>query len=101
MARKIVHSGRKVQVAIDEEVGPDGRLVRRDVVLHPGAVAILPLVDAQSVCLLENYRAVVGETLWEIAGAEYGVAQSHVEAIASANHLESSLIVPGQRLVLP
>ena len=43
-----------------------------------------------------------GETLWAIASAEYGGdAQSRVEAIADANHLESALIVPGQRLVLP
>jgi LysM repeat protein len=42
-----------------------------------------------------------GETLWSIAIAEYGDAQTHVDAIASANHLHSALIVPGQRLVLP
>jgi LysM repeat protein len=43
-----------------------------------------------------------GETLWAIAGSEYGGdAQTHVEAIAGANGLESALIVPGQRLVLP
>jgi nucleoid-associated protein YgaU len=43
-----------------------------------------------------------GETLWAIAGSEYGGdAQSHVQAIADANSLESALIVPGQRLVLP
>jgi len=43
-----------------------------------------------------------GETLWGIAGATYGGdAQSHVEAIARASHLDSALIVPGQRLVLP
>ena len=43
-----------------------------------------------------------GETLWAIAGAEYGGdAQTHVEAIADANQLDSALIVPGQRLVLP
>jgi nucleoid-associated protein YgaU len=43
-----------------------------------------------------------GETLWAIASAEYGGdAQMHVEAIAHASHLESALIVPGQRLVLP
>jgi LysM repeat protein len=43
-----------------------------------------------------------GETLWSIAGDAYGGdAQSHVEAIASASHLDSSLIVPGEHLVLP
>jgi LysM repeat protein len=43
-----------------------------------------------------------GETLWSIASAAYGGdAQSHVEAIATASHLESALIVPGEHLVLP
>jgi ADP-ribose pyrophosphatase len=66
MARTIVHRGRKIQVAIDEETLPDGRVVRRDVVIHPGAVAILPLLDANRVCLLRNRRPAVGEVLWEI-----------------------------------
>ncbi len=66
MTRQIVHRGRKIQVAVETTVDPAGREVVRDVVLHPGAVAILPLVDAGHVCLLRNHRPIVGETLWEI-----------------------------------
>jgi ADP-ribose pyrophosphatase len=66
MARTIVHRGRKIQVAIEEVQRPDGQVVRRDVILHPGAVAILPVVDDSHVCLLRNERPVVGETLWEV-----------------------------------
>jgi ADP-ribose pyrophosphatase len=66
MARQVVHQGRKIQVAVDEAVRPDGQVVRRDVVLHPGAVAILPLPDADHVCLLRNRRFVVNEELWEV-----------------------------------
>jgi ADP-ribose pyrophosphatase len=66
MPRQIVYTGRKIKVALDTETGPDGREVRRDVVLHPGAVALLPLVDETHVCLLRNRRPNVGETLWEI-----------------------------------
>jgi ADP-ribose pyrophosphatase len=66
MARTVVYTGRKIQVAIDETPGADGHLIRRDVVIHPGAVAILPLIDADHVCLLRNQRVAVGETLWEI-----------------------------------
>jgi ADP-ribose pyrophosphatase len=66
MTREILHIGRKIKVALDTEVLPDGRTVRRDVVLHPGAVAVLPMLDADHVCLLRNHRPVVGETLWEI-----------------------------------
>jgi ADP-ribose pyrophosphatase len=66
MTRQIVHRGRKIQVALDTWVTPDGHTATRDVVLHPGAVAIIPLVDAEHVCLLRNQRPVVEETLWEI-----------------------------------
>jgi ADP-ribose pyrophosphatase len=66
MPRTIVYRGRKIQVAVDEEPGAGGQTVRRDVVLHPGAVAVLPLVDADHVCLLRNHRPAIGDTLWEI-----------------------------------
>src|SRR5438045_9735777 len=66
MTRTIVHVGRKIRVAIDESLNDRGQLVRRDVVLHPGAVAILPLVTDDHVCLVRNVRPNVGETLWEI-----------------------------------
>jgi ADP-ribose pyrophosphatase len=66
MTRQVVYQGVKIQVAQERETLPDGRLVQRDVVIHPGAVVILPLVDAGRVCLLRNRRPVVGETLLEL-----------------------------------
>jgi ADP-ribose pyrophosphatase len=66
MSRQIIFTGRKIQVAVDETPGSDGQIVRRDVVLHPGAVAILALIDAEHVCLLRNHRPIIGATLWEI-----------------------------------
>jgi ADP-ribose pyrophosphatase len=66
MAREVVYQGRKIQVARDVTALPDGQTVQRDVVLHPGAVAVLPLVDAGHVCLLRNHRFILGQDLWEI-----------------------------------
>ena len=66
MAREIVFRGRKIQVAIETTTHPDGHTFKRDVVLHPGAVAILPLIDPEHVCLLRNHRPIVGETLVEV-----------------------------------
>ncbi|HLN29218.1 MAG TPA: NUDIX hydrolase [Gemmataceae bacterium] len=66
MPRTIVHQGRKIQVAVDTTVLANGETIMRDVVLHPGAVAILPMVDVEHVCLVHNQRPVVGTTLWEI-----------------------------------
>jgi ADP-ribose pyrophosphatase len=51
---------------VENTEAADGSVITRDLVIHPGAVAILPLVDAEHVCLVRNYRAAVGDTLLEI-----------------------------------
>src|SRR5438094_4620354 len=66
MSRQIVYRGRKIQVAVETGTAPSGQTVQRDVILHPGAVAILPLIDAEHICLLRNHRPIVGEVLLEI-----------------------------------
>jgi ADP-ribose pyrophosphatase len=64
--REIVHRGRKIQVVIDTSELPTGQTIRRDMILHPGAVVILPVVDSERICLLRNYRFVIDATLWEL-----------------------------------
>ncbi len=66
MARELVHTGKKIRVFLETATGADGSVIRRDIVLHPGAVAILPMVDADHVCLLRNHRPNVGDILLEI-----------------------------------
>lgn len=66
MSRQIMYRGHKITVALDSTVLPDGQAVQRDVVLHPGAVAILPVLDRERICLVRNRRPIVGETLLEI-----------------------------------
>lgn len=45
---------------------PDGSVHEYEVIKHPGSVVILPLVAADQVCLIRNYRVAVEETLWEL-----------------------------------
>src|SRR5215218_5334018 len=66
MPRDIVHTGRKIKVALDTSVGPNGETIRRDMIFHPGAVVILPVIDRDHICLLRNHRFVIDETLWEV-----------------------------------
>lgn len=66
MPRRIIHQGKKIQLVQDTSIAADGQPVVRDIVLHPGAVAILPLPDRGHICLLRNRRVTVGETLIEI-----------------------------------
>lgn len=64
--RKIVFTGHKIQLAVEERELAGGGTAPREVVLHPGAVVILPWLEGERVCLLRNYRPSVGETLIEL-----------------------------------
>ncbi len=66
MPAETVYVGRRIRVEVDTLQAPDGRVIRRDAIRHPGAVVILPVLDAEHVVLLRNFRFVIGETLWEV-----------------------------------
>ena len=44
----------------------DGRLHTHDVVRHPGAVVVVPVLDDGRVCLIRNYRLAVDRELLEL-----------------------------------
>ncbi len=44
----------------------DGSLHPREIVRHPGSVVILPMTDDDRVCLIENYRIAVDQSLVEL-----------------------------------
>jgi ADP-ribose pyrophosphatase len=58
---------------------PDGKT--RQIVRHPGAVTIIPLVDEDHVCLIKNYRVSVDEVLIELPA---GTREPDEEAIITA-----------------
>jgi ADP-ribose pyrophosphatase len=57
--------GRLLKVRVDEVVTPDNSIATREVVVHNGAVAILPMKEGKIV-LVRQYRHATGEVLWEI-----------------------------------
>jgi len=65
-AEETVFAGRRFRVVRLVESAADGSRHVREVVRHPGAVAIVPLVDGQSVCLVRNHRCAVGSELIEL-----------------------------------
>ncbi len=63
-----------VSVRRDSVQMPDGQVVGREVVEHPGAVAIVALDEAGQVLLIRQYRHPVGRLLWEIPAGLRDVA---------------------------
>lgn len=59
-------TGHIVGIRLDEVRGPDGATFTREVVVHPGAVAIVAVDAADRVVVVHQYRHPVGQRLWEI-----------------------------------
>lgn len=61
-----VFKGVRFDVRAVELPVKDGRTVRREFVAHPGAVVILPVIDAKRIVMIRNQRFAVHEELWEL-----------------------------------
>ncbi|MFM9994582.1 MAG: NUDIX hydrolase [Phycisphaerales bacterium] len=68
--RETIHRGVKFDLELVTIPGPGGTPIKREVVRHPGAVVILPILEepggGRQVVLIRNERIAVGRTLWEL-----------------------------------
>jgi ADP-ribose pyrophosphatase len=61
-----IYSGRIIRLDILDVRLPDGKEARREIIRHPGAVAIVALDEAQNVLLVRQYRNAADRILLEI-----------------------------------
>lgn len=66
LEQKLVFDGKVVKVRLDRVIEPSGQEVLREVVAHPGAVAIVARPAPDEVILIRQYRHPAGEELIEI-----------------------------------
>jgi len=60
-----VYDGWIIRVVKGRFEAPDGTTFERDVVHHPGAVAVVP-IDGDDIILVRQYRSAVDSLMWEI-----------------------------------
>ncbi len=64
---KQIYKGKVIQLRVDTVSLPDGRTKMREIVVHPGAAAIVPLMnEGEEVLLVEQYRKAVSSPTLEI-----------------------------------
>jgi ADP-ribose pyrophosphatase len=61
-----VFDGKIITVRVDDVRMSDGQVVQREVVAHPGAVAIVALDDAGKIVLVNQYRPAIATRLDEL-----------------------------------
>lgn len=76
---ELVHHGYVIDLVKARFATPDGSVMERDVVRHPGAVSVVPLWDDGSVTLVSQFRAPFGREMIEIPAGLRDVADETLE----------------------
>jgi ADP-ribose pyrophosphatase len=63
---KVMYQAKRFRVELVTQESNDGTRHAKEIVRHPGAVAIVPILDDGRICFVENYRVAVNERLVEL-----------------------------------
>jgi 8-oxo-dGTP pyrophosphatase MutT (NUDIX family) len=96
----VVHRGKFITVARATFVDPDGTPFERDVVRHPGAVAMVAMTDADAVVLVRQYRPAVDRWLLEIPAGTRDVEGEPTEVTARRELAEEVGLAAGSLTLL-
>lgn len=71
---KRIFEGRVINLRVDTVQLPNGRTSTREIIEHKGAVAIVPMLDKETVVMVRQFRQAVGRVILEIpaGGLEIG-----------------------------
>lgn len=79
---RVLLRGNRFDVNAMELIGSDGKTYVREVVRHQGAVVLLPLLDADTIVMIENQRPTIGQVLLELPA---GTREPGEDAIVTAD----------------
>ena len=98
ITERALAQGRFVRLTVGTFVDPDGAEFEREIVRHPGAVSVVPVLDdgATALCV-RQYRAPVDRVLLEIPAGKLDV-EGEDPAAAAARELEEEVGMRAGRL---
>ncbi len=83
LSNKKVFDGRLLHVEVDTVLLPNGTQTTREFIRHPGAVAIVPVLDDGSIVLVKQCRYPMDTVMWEIPAGklDHGIEAPDVCAV--------------------
>lgn len=79
ISEKYIYRGKTISLKVEEVELPNGKIVARDIVEHPGAVAIVPITKDNQIILVEQFRKPVNRVVLEIPAGKFKGGESPKE----------------------
>jgi len=76
---KTIYKGRVFTLALDNITLPNGVVTEIDIIRHPGASAMVPMLNKNTVLLIKQYRYAAGGFIWEIPAGTLNPGESPLE----------------------
>ncbi|MBO0693631.1 MAG: NUDIX hydrolase [Acidimicrobiaceae bacterium] len=90
VSERHVAGGRVISFAVGTFESPEGQQFERELVRHPGAVVVVPLVGDDAVLLVRQFRAAVEQDLLELPAGKRDVPGEPTE-VTAARELEEEV----------
>jgi ADP-ribose pyrophosphatase len=75
-----IFNGRIISLQVDEVQLPNGKTSKREIIKHPGAVAILPITNDGKIVMVEQYRKALERTLVEIPAGKLEKGEDPIDS---------------------
>jgi ADP-ribose pyrophosphatase len=79
LSSKPIYQGKIISLQVDEVELPNGKTAQREIVKHPGAVAVMALLDDQMI-VVEQYRKPLEKSQIEIPAGKLDPGEEPLEA---------------------
>lgn len=80
VSQETVYEGIIVDIRRDKARLPDGRITNREVVVHPGGVAVFAIDEEKRVVLVRQFRYSVGEVVLELPAGKLEPGEDPLES---------------------
>ena len=74
-----IFNGKVISLQVDEVELPNGKKAKRELIKHPGAVAIIAITDENKLVLVEQYRKALQRTIVEIPAGKLEKGEEPLE----------------------